>query len=188
MAGAYTFLITGEYSKETECFEFNKMAVSQQTITGTTGKSIVYVQIAIIIQTVQNVQTTFFWININTPDTKGSTDGKTWRTLETDWNHGFWKLVSLTVLQSSFKFVLVPCDIMLVNDIHLTQSSAVVPGNEVLIVRINRGYDIAVDIRNFSSLSLLSNVLVKYFLTLEDKFGISKRPCIWNVLLLYKHQ
>ena len=45
MAGAYTFLITGEYSKETECFEFNKMAVSQQTITGTTGKSIVYVLI-----------------------------------------------------------------------------------------------------------------------------------------------
>ena len=67
---------------------------------------------------------------------------------------------------------------MLVNDIHLTQSSAVVPGNEVLIVRINRGYDIAVYIRNFSSLSLLSNVLVKYFSTLEDKFGISKRPCI----------
>ena len=42
MAGAYTFLITGEYSKETECFVFNKMAVSQQTIMGTTGTSIVY--------------------------------------------------------------------------------------------------------------------------------------------------
>lgn len=42
MAGAYAFLITGEYSKETKCFVCNKMAVSEQTITGTTGKSIVY--------------------------------------------------------------------------------------------------------------------------------------------------
>ena len=77
MASAYTFLITRKYSKETECFVFNKMAVSQQTITGTTGKSTVYIQIAIIIQTAQNVQRTLFFININTPETKGSTDGKT---------------------------------------------------------------------------------------------------------------
>ena len=40
----------------------------------------------------------------------------------------------------------------------------------------------AVDIRNFSS---LSNLLVKYFSTFEDKFGISKGPCICNVLLLH---
>ena len=77
MASAYTFLITRKYSKETECFVFNKMTVSQQTITGTTGKSTVYIQIAIIIQTAQDVQRTLFFININTPETKGSTDGKT---------------------------------------------------------------------------------------------------------------
>ena len=43
---------------------------------------------------------------------------------------------------------------MLVSDLHLTQSSGVIPaGNWFFIVWINRGYDMAVDIRNFSSLS-----------------------------------